>query len=102
MRFSNEDYSELLAMYLGDGCISEHPRTQRLRIVLDRKYPRIIADTRDLLARCLPANRVEQVRAPGCIHVALYSSHLGCCSHNMAPDQSMSVQSCWSDGRSSW
>jgi len=77
-RFSDADYAELLAMYLGDGCVSDHPRTQRLRIVLDRKYPQIIADTRGLLERCFPSNRVEAIGAPGCIHVAIYSSHLGC------------------------
>lgn len=42
IRFTSEDYAELLAMYLGDGCISQHARTQRLRIVLDAKYPGII------------------------------------------------------------
>jgi hypothetical protein len=78
MRFSDEDYSELLAMYLGDGCISDHPRTQRLRIVLDRKYPGIVLETRQLLERCFPSNRVDEVDAPGCIHVGLYSLHLGC------------------------
>jgi hypothetical protein len=39
MRFTAEDYSELLALYLGDGCISNGPRAHRLRIALDAKYP---------------------------------------------------------------
>ena len=42
MWFTAGDYSELLGLYLGDGSISEQPRTQRLRIVLDVKYPGII------------------------------------------------------------
>lgn len=40
--FPAAGYSYLLGMYLGDGCISRHPRAWRLRIVLDDKYPRII------------------------------------------------------------
>jgi hypothetical protein len=36
-------YSYLLGLYLGDGCISRHPRrVWRLRITLDKKYPAII------------------------------------------------------------
>ena len=78
MRFTPEDYSELFAMHLGDGTISIHPRTQRLRIVLDRKYPGIIAATSALLGRCFPENTVDEVPAPGCIHVSVHSRHLTC------------------------
>jgi hypothetical protein len=78
MRFTPEDYSELLAMYLGDGSISQHPRTQRLRIVLDKKYPQIIEDARGLLERCFPANGVDAVDAKGCLHLSVYCSHLAC------------------------
>lgn len=78
IRFTPEDYSELLATYLGDGSISEHPRTQRLRIALDMKYPLIIAETRALLERCFPDNKVDEVQSIGCIHVSLYCSHLTC------------------------
>ena len=46
MRFTAEDYSELLGLYLGDGCISNGPRAHRLRIALDAKYPRVIEDAR--------------------------------------------------------
>lgn len=87
MRFTPEDYAELLAMYLGDGCISQHPRTQRLRIVLDRKYPGIISSARILLGRCFPHNDVDTVSAPGCVHVSLYCSHLACLfpQHGLGP-----------------
>src|SRR5688572_17275219 len=37
-----EWYAYLLGLYLGDGCISRHPRTYRLRISLDIRYPSII------------------------------------------------------------
>jgi hypothetical protein len=78
MRFTDADYSELLAMYLGDGSIAIHPRTQRLRIVLDRRYPGIVCDTEALLGRCFPENNVATVSAPGCVHVSVYSAHLSC------------------------
>jgi hypothetical protein len=55
IRFTPEDYSELLGLYLGDGCISAGARTMRLRITLDLKYPQIISDAQDLLARSLPS-----------------------------------------------
>jgi hypothetical protein len=78
MRFSTADYVELLALYLGDGCISEHPRTQRLRVALDMKYPQIIRDAQSLLKRCFPDNRVDAVPSIGCVYVSIYSSHLSC------------------------
>jgi hypothetical protein len=78
MRFTPDDYSELVAVYLGDGSISTHPRTQRLRVALDEKYPRIIADVRALLERCFPHNQIDEVQSKGCVHVSLYSIHLSC------------------------
>jgi Homeodomain-like domain/LAGLIDADG-like domain len=80
IRFTDDDYAEFLAMYLGDGCISEHPRTARLRIALDARYPHIIADGHALLERCFPKNPVDEVAAHGgsCIHLSVYSSHLPC------------------------
>jgi hypothetical protein len=78
IRFTSGDYAELLAMYLGDGCISPGPRTYRLRITLDKKYPRVIADTRDLISRCFRHNKVKTVNARGCVYVSLYCSHLAC------------------------
>jgi hypothetical protein len=35
-------YSYLLGLYLGDGCVSRHPRAWRLRVIVDKKYPGII------------------------------------------------------------
>jgi hypothetical protein len=85
LRFIDSDYAELLAMYLGDGCISEGPRAQQLRIALDAKYPQIISATRELLQRCFPDNAVGAVRAPGCVQVYVYSSHLGCVIPQQGP-----------------
>jgi transposase-like protein len=85
IRFTPEDYAELLAVYLGDGSISTYPRTQRLRVALDRKYPGIIRDVESLLGRCFPENGVDVVSAIGCVHVSVYSSHLVCLLPQHAP-----------------
>lgn len=36
------DYVYLLGLYLGDGCLARFPRTYRLEIFLDPKYPNLI------------------------------------------------------------
>jgi hypothetical protein len=87
IRFTADDYAELLGVYLGDGSISTGPRTQRLRIYLDARYPRMIEDIRGLLERCFPKNRIgtaKPSRSPwsgrddSWIVLSLYSSHLAC------------------------
>jgi hypothetical protein len=80
IRFTPEDYAELLGLYLGDGCISEGARTFRMRIALDAKYPLIIEDARALLERAFPQNPVGLVKARGgtMFFVSVYSSHLPC------------------------
>lgn len=78
--FAPGAYAELLGLYLGDGHISDLPRTQRLRISLDRRHPQIVARTRDLVAACFPENRTYVVDADdgATAVVRVYSSHLGC------------------------
>jgi hypothetical protein len=78
--FTTADYAELLGFYLGDGCISVHPRTQRLRIALDAKYPGIIEAARGLLVACFPLNQVDVIpyREGDCFAVSIYSAHLTC------------------------
>lgn len=80
MRFTAADYAELLGLYLGDGCISEHPRTSRLRIALDATYPDIIRDAKELLERVFPDNPVGLVEAHDgtMFFVSVYSTHLTC------------------------
>jgi hypothetical protein len=80
IRFSAEDYTELLGLYLGDGCITELARTERMRIVLDAKYPRLIRETHALLERCFPANSVGiTIKDRGsCFVVWVYSQHMAC------------------------
>jgi hypothetical protein len=87
MRFTSGDYAELLGLYLGDGCISDGARTQRLRIHLDAKYRRMNADIKALLRRCFPSNPVGQPAAPKSewsgrsdtlVILSVYSNHMGC------------------------
>lgn len=72
-------YSYLLGLYLGDGCISEHPRTYRLRITLDIRYPSII----DACAAAIDIVRAGEhpagfVHCPGCVYVSSYWNHWPC------------------------
>jgi hypothetical protein len=81
MRLTAADYASLLGPYLGDGSISRGPRTMRLRIALDVKYPVIIEETRALLGRCFPENSVDVIRKNlkgRCVNVSTYSNHLPC------------------------
>jgi hypothetical protein len=87
MRFSDPDYAELLAIYLGDGCISRAGRTFRLRVFLDAKYPELNAEIAALLGRCFPSNPVGTVtpsrsswsgRSDTWSVLSLYSLHLPC------------------------
>lgn len=64
-------------MYLGDGCLSEHPRrVYRLRIKLDAAYPRIVEECATAMRAVLP-NRVHIQGHP--VHrwkeVGAYSVH---------------------------
>ena len=76
---------ELLAVYLGDGCITEHARTHRLLIHLDAKQ--ICAEIEALLKRCFPQNEVSYARPSASSwsgrddtwHIlSVCSSHLAC------------------------
>ena len=102
VRFTDADYCQALALYLGDGWISTHPRTQRLRIALDEKYPGIIEETAALLRRCLPENAVDVVdkSRPGCVNVSVYSTHLTCLFPQHGPGRKHTGGSCWSLGSS--
>lgn len=52
-------YLYILGIYLGDGCISSHPRgVYRLRIFLDAKYPEIIDEVTAAIRAIRPRNSV--------------------------------------------
>jgi hypothetical protein len=69
-----DSYAYLLGLYLGDGCISRHPRgVFKLRIVLDLAYPGIIAECRQSMQTLLPAGRsTGLVAKKGCVEVYSY------------------------------
>jgi hypothetical protein len=78
--FTDEDYAELLGLYLGDGHISQLARTQRLRLFLDARYRTIVEQTDALLRRCFPQNPVGSVLFHDGAEVVLhvYCGHLSC------------------------
>ena len=78
--FPDDDYAELLGLYLGDGHIAALARTQKLRISLDARHVEVVADTEALLRRCFPNNRVGRVHACGGTNVIphVYHAHLRC------------------------
>jgi hypothetical protein len=71
-------YAHLLGLYLGDGCISLHPRgVHRLRISCDARYPGLIESCAASMSAVVPST-VGFVAAPGCIVVHSYSRHWPC------------------------
>ena len=74
-----EWYAYLLGLYLGDGCISEYPRTTRLRIVLDIRYPAIIDECAAAIDVVRGSGRPAAfVHCPGCVEVGAYWNHWPC------------------------
>lgn len=80
LRFSPEDYAELLGLYLGDGYVVRLARTSRFRLYLDSRHPVIIDESMALLERCFPENAVGVVMGhEGRMTIlSVYSSHLPC------------------------
>jgi hypothetical protein len=72
-------YCYLLGLYLGDGCVSRHPRAFCLRITLDSKYPAIIERCRRAIDLLMPKQNAGIIRrSDGCTDVYLYSKHWPC------------------------
>ena len=82
IRFTPEDYTELLGLYLGDGCISPGARTARLAHHAGQEIPHGSSRRREaLLTRCFPANSAGITQEHGgcaCVVVWVYSQHLAC------------------------
>jgi hypothetical protein len=67
------EYVYLLGLYLGDGCISAHPRdVYRLRITLDVKYPGIIVSAIIAMEEVRLGKAHKQVRSDNCVEVSSY------------------------------
>lgn len=72
-------YCYLLGLYLGDGCLSRHPRAWCLRVTLDKKYPAIIERCREAIDTLMPGQHASiWPRKTGCVDVSLYSKHWPC------------------------
>ncbi len=73
-------FVHLLGLYLGDGSISSHPRgVHRLRVFLDRKYPRIVYECAQSIKAVVPDNRVHaMLTVSNCYSVSAYSRSWPC------------------------
>jgi hypothetical protein len=78
LRLPQTDYTYLLGLYLGDGCIATHHRgVFRLRIVCADAYPELIQRCQSAMTQVLP-NKVCRVKKVGCTEVTAYSKHWPC------------------------
>ena len=67
------DHVYLLGLYLGDGCISLHPRgVYRMRLALDAKYPGIIDSAAGAMSAVCPGRVLTQPRPQNCVEVSAY------------------------------
>jgi hypothetical protein len=70
-------YAYLLGLYLGDGCISAHPRGtgHYLRIACADAWPGLMQLCREAITRVRPGVGVYAVQKQGCSMVTSYSRH---------------------------
>lgn len=69
-------YAYLLGLYLGDGCISAHPRSgYYLRIACADAWPGLIEQCREAISRVRPGVGVYVQPKQGCVAVTSYSPH---------------------------
>jgi hypothetical protein len=70
-------YAYLLGLYLGDGCISAHPRGtgHYLRIACGDTWPGLIAACEAAIRAINPAHNAYRVQAQGYVSVVGYYSH---------------------------
>jgi hypothetical protein len=72
-------YAYLLGMYLGDGCLSAHPREVfKLRISLDARYPEILEECRNAIRAVMPRSRVNRVDSKTWFEIYSYSKSWPC------------------------
>lgn len=76
-----ELYSYILGMYLGDGTITKYPRTKRLVISLDVKYPKLVDDVAESISILMGKNPTlingTNNGKPSYVNVAIYNCNLG-------------------------
>ncbi|WP_404960709.1 transcriptional regulator [Streptomyces sp. 147326] len=72
-------YSYLLGLYLGDGCISPHPRGGHyLRIACADAWPGLIEQCRAAIQAVRPSDKVYLLQRQGCVNVTSYGRHWTC------------------------
>lgn len=77
-RLPQAAYTYLLGLYLGDGCLSAHPRgAYKLRISCANAYPELMRRCEQAITEVLP-NKVGRVRAVGCAELYAFSKHWIC------------------------
>ncbi len=97
-RLDEASYAYLLGLYLGDGCISTTlTGVHRLRIALDLRYPDIIAECRQAMARIgqRAVGLVRRSDAPRCTRVGSIGR---ACSPSMVPGGSTCGESASNHG----
>jgi hypothetical protein len=68
------EYVYLLALYLGDGCLSRHPRSvYKLRVTLDAAYPGIVESAMGAIRAVMPANHANCCDRQTWVEVYCYS-----------------------------
>jgi hypothetical protein len=76
---ADAEYSQLLGLYLGDGCLSEHRKAVfALRIACDSAYPGTITEAAEVITAVNPGRPVHRTQAPGCTHLVSYWKHWPC------------------------
>ncbi|MFE3584822.1 transcriptional regulator [Streptomyces vinaceus] len=72
-------YAYLLGLYLGDGCISPHPRGgHHLRIACADAWPGLIDLCRAAIKAVRPDDKVYLLQKQGCVAVTSYGRHWTC------------------------
>jgi hypothetical protein len=72
-------YVQLLGLYLGDGCISPHPRSvYKLRITLDARYPGVLEECEDAMAEVMPRSRLNRATYGTWFEIYSYSKSWPC------------------------
>ncbi|MEU2262219.1 transcriptional regulator [Streptomyces sp. NPDC019645] len=72
-------YAYLLGLYLGDGCISAHPRGgHQLRIACADAWPGLIDACRTAITSVRPEDSAYILQKQGCVMVTSYGRHWTC------------------------
>ena len=83
---NERSYAYLLGLYLGDGCLSEHPRNVfKLRIVLDERYLNIIGESIEAIETVVEDLHVGVSQRQGCLEINSYWKHWPCLFPQHAP-----------------